>query len=305
MNPSGNLIVVSAAAAAVIALASCSSQRPPFKDADSITIRLKPGFETDYAIHRVWKATPKQTGNGNQIHDLKVQVLEAKAPPRDALQIRVSEFKGVDLAHQETKHLADMAPLIAKQWNIRPFDGDGVKGPWNYEGAPVNTGWAGMMVDKAIGCFEIGFLELHYPGRPVEIGEEWTANLRIGDEAVRAIDCTLTQGGTVQCAYGLESVDRKANTANISFHCAGTVKARRQLPGYPRVDWATEDVVQSGQWVIDLSRGMPISFHADRTQKLNFDGRESVESSVTDVRALKVTRPVVTNWRPGTPAKAI
>jgi len=284
-------------------VSGCSGHDPSAATASSdFSLRFdlsKPVNQT-YEIHREWKAMPKNTGSGNQVHDITVRVqgagLKAGAASDAHLPItlKVAHFSGKDLDGGETNHLRKIASEIETQTLHRPFTSLGPTGDWE-SGGSNNAGWAGMMADKAMGSYEIGFMDVSYPSEPVHVGSKWTKEIPFGDEVLYRGDRVADEihdlkGNQVHCTFELRKLDPIKRTATIAYSGSTKITFSYQA-SYPQADGSLPkanpdlfiDERQEGEWDVNLDTGLPIRFTAKRTTKENFGSaaKESTESTVT------------------------
>lgn len=236
-----------------------------------------------YSLHRVWEAAPRKSGNGNQIHDFEVLV-DASSTGTSAFEVsmQVQKFHGVDLDKSETGHLRQIAPEVNKIRLIQRVGALGGGQGWHSPGY-TNSGWAGMMVNKALGFCEVGFMDLSFPMKPVPVGGGWESRIHVGDEALDGGFVTNVSGQNPSCQFRLEDVDAAHNTARISFSYATRITANYEDPFDHKLKSLAHPDQGSGYWTIDLGSGLPKTFHADRRTSQNNQGAIESEHTVTDV----------------------
>ena len=263
-----------AAALATIALASCSKKNEatrssppsPIGPTYPLAFQVQSQFSKTYTLHRVWKADPPGSGNGNYIQDFTPCVTEFK-PVIDAAH--GNDFSDVVIAVTKVGgknpgfNVRQMTPEIEKTKMLRKFTQNGAQPGWSFEGFG-NSGYSGMMTSKAIGLYEVGFLELSYPKDPVPIGGTWTALVHVGNEAYDGQYVTDVRGNEATCTYRLEAVDAAKHTAEISFSLDASISATTVSPPGAAEKLALHDSGK-GKWIIDTKSGLPISFESSRT----------------------------------------
>ncbi len=213
-----------------------------------------------YDIHRVWKAIPVNTGNMNQVHQLRVSVTPVGSE-RGRLKFAITRFEGH--AKGEDKHLKEMAKEIMKDHWLRRFDLTGADPDYKFQSSN-NAGWAGMMADKACGLYDVGFMDIHYPVGPVRVGSIWKYSVHLGNEGLEGKMTNWVRGNNELCSYRLDSVDTKHQRAKISFSVSATITANRT--DFDRKAPITYSMTEqhSGSWTVDMKTGIPISYSAKR-----------------------------------------
>ena len=245
------------------------------------------GTAARFHIHRTWKAIPANSGNYNQIHDMDVIVarvpIEANPNPKEpSYFVAIKKFSGKELSGGETKHLAQIAPEICKMIMIRKYNDQGFEGEWE-DISRTNSGWAGMMASKALGLYEVGFMNVAYPPSPLKRGSNWTRSILAGDESSNSYVIKNLTGTHALLHYTVRSIDSRSHTAVIDFATGSriTYESKEQHQGIPNRTVRREK--QSGYWKVDLRDGMPLTFHADRVTSNSYDGVVETEATVTDV----------------------
>jgi hypothetical protein len=244
-----------------------------------------------YIVHRSWKAVPKGRGNGNQVDDLTVRLLAnplAKGPAdaKYGFLLSVLQFEGKDLDGSETKHLKEVAPIVQKNKMSRIFKSLGPTSVWKMT-TSNDAGWAGMMADKSLGLFDIGFLDVVFPEEPVHIGSRWARDIPFGDELLYRNgkpnpEAQDVKGGIAHCIFELRNFSLKSKTAAISFSGSSVTTMKNQsIFGSGR---GTERIIekQSGKWVVNVETGLVLSFHAKRTKTELYDDKTTIETTVTN-----------------------
>jgi len=237
-----------------------------------------------YHIHRVWRAVPPNSGNGNQIHDMEAEATLHKTKSGNELELAVTRFSGIDLSGGESKHLREIAPEVQRIRIARSYSGNLVQGGWSFVGRS-GSGWAGMMTAKALGMYEVGFFELAYPEYKLSVGEQWNAKVLVGNEGLRAPGVRNLKGTPATCTYSLRSIDLSKRTATIRFLCSARITYEYKAIEDGRVRPIVEVDEQSGLWTVSLTTGMPLRFHTERKVATTSQGHTEVESTTTDVRA--------------------
>lgn len=233
---------------------------------DRYQLRFQPPKESRYAIHRVWRSNPPQSGNGSQTHNFDIVV----SPGDRQLRLGFTSFSGHDDKPADrgiAKGLANLKKNIKGLRLVRGSSSDGVGGPWQFDRGN-NTGWAGMMSAKACGMYEVGPFELHYPKDPVGVGSAWKAQVHLGDEGLDSDQMNWVKGNDPLCTYRLDAVDAKSNTAKISFHVETKVTGNLNDIFTKKPVTISQTEKLSGSWTIDLRTGMPLRFSSSRIVKV-------------------------------------
>jgi hypothetical protein len=246
-----------------------------------IKLRLIAPAKAIYRVERHWRATPKHSGNGNQDHVLRIRL----AVSRHQEDVSIIDFSGTDSARYEDRHLKEIAPEVQRIRIARVVSELGLAGARQRWGGE-NAGWAGAMVDKALGAYEVGPFDLSFPREPISVGASWTYPLRLGDESFfSSPDMARFDDIWTVIRFRLKKVDLKTRRAQIEFSAKGRPSAvyRRSIL-YPRHQ-VQLDVVQTGIWTIDLDSGLPVRYESSRTEKREGLGLDETErTSTTMVR---------------------
>lgn len=252
---------------------------PPLQG-EALHLKFQPGQKTQYRIHRVWRATPADAGNGNQTHDLQIAL---SSPTAKHLMITFLDFQGhadAPIDRGISKGIAQNGRAIRNLRLVHDSGRDSRLPQWEFEGGN-GAGWLGMMSAKACGQFEVGPFELHYPKEPIPVGTGWRAPVRVGNEGIDGM--VWAKGYVPMCAYRLESVNTKANTARITFKVVANITAGyKDFTGRP-LPYA-EKVTQSGEWTVKLSDGTPTRFRSKTIRQAS--PQKVIETATTDLRRI-------------------
>jgi len=248
-----------------------------------------------YAVHRVWTATPP-SGGSNQVHDLLVQaetnaVASTSGQHWTTVDLKILKFSGRDLSGTETAHLKQIAPEIEKEDFYRDFHRK--RTPMVWQGmATSNSGWAGLMAAKAIGMFEVGFLDGKLPSSSPAVGQTWTEDIPFGDDAIYGPegfrpDIHDVKGTTAHCRFTVKSLDAATHSATVTFTGTANISLsyRDVFTGKPGRMTTAE--TQSGEWTLNLETRIPRRFHADRTSKSSAPNGTATTRTVTDVKLVE------------------
>ncbi len=276
----------------VVSIGSVLGARAASSNGIQLLLNVTVPVNHTYKVHRIWKATPKGSGNGNQIHDLVVKLgsSELQATPSvgtTKFELTILRFSGKDLDGDETAHLKQIATTVQGEKIGRNFNSHGPIGTWAMT-TWNNAGWAGMMALKSLGLYEIGFLDAVLPRTQVHLGSQWSSDVPFGDEGIYQDgkfrpDVHDVRGNIALCTYELKGIDPHGKTATVSFSGTSTSTMTYDSPfgkGKAKVKIIEK---QSGKWVLSLKSGFPESFHAERRIILIYDKQTATEETTTDV----------------------
>ncbi len=164
----------------------------------------------------------------------------------------------------------------------RRFASWGPVDSWEFSGGN-GSGWAGMMVAKACGMYEVGPFDVPFPPNAIRVGSSWTSPVHLGNEGFDSSKTQSVKGNNPLCTYHLESVDPARQLVIISFRVEARITSTFYSSFDKKIDAYNHTVKQSGTWTIDLESGMPRRYDSKRFSVTD-DGhptRPELESTVT------------------------
>jgi|GEM_PF-2787643 len=279
---------------AVVAAALADGVKSPASHASPVELRfhIAAPLTLKYKVHRVWKTTPTEYAS-DQVHDISVEVTAeppANATGRTRIDLKVLHFTGVDQTHQEGVHLKKMAPVVEKLRLLRSFSPKGAVTSWDWMTSNDSL-WVGMMTAKALGMFEIGFLDAALPDGPVQVGSRWTKKIPFGDEGIYSdkgfrAEIHDVKGNEADCTFKVQGLDLVRRTVTLGFFGKADSSYVYDSWDHKKLPMKTSET-QSGSWVLNLDTGLPIKFHADRRVIRLEPSPRSTASSVTDIVLVK------------------
>lgn len=225
------------------------------KDAAPVTLRLRLTEGESYAFESVIKqtATGPVASEMNQKLVTTVTVKDATGGTyRTTSSISDVEVSGTGMGPAQQKQVIDQ--LKAVKIDLEYDDlGQSVSSK------PAGDGAASQFA-ASMGAQGVGFLGLHFPSRPVKVGDKWNVEFDIKQVLGSMLANLKTKGETViPIEYTLKSFAERSGkeVATIAFRMEGTVEFEVDRPGTPAAAVRLE-TKSAGEYVVDASTGIPL-----------------------------------------------
>lgn len=262
-----------------------------------VTLRLKPLNEPiKFHLVRQQRTLKHQVPQYKTNLDLSFD-LTIKRTTKNEYEIVPSNGDGLDLDKNQSNHLKKMASMLSKSaLSITLGEAGSTSDPLFYEAN--DSGWVGAILLKALGMYELGFLDTNLPADPVEPGDKWHQQIDYAEEVKQteansadlfphiksSVKIAQTGSNAEYTLIKIESIEGR-QIAEISFNSSATVQFdhKHSLMG----DSSYKQIFkEQGLIKLDVETGWPVEFKMVRTIDTKSATVASVEESTTIVQRI-------------------
>lgn len=258
-----------------------------------VTLRLKP-LNEPIKFHLVRQERTLK----HQVPQYKINLdlsfdLTVKRKSGNEYQIMPSNGDGLDLDKTQSKQLKKMAAILSKApLNITLAENGAARYPKFIQAN--DSGWVGAIVLKALGMYELGFLDTILPDNPVEPGAKWNQHIDYAEEVKDTEKNLAEQFPNIKSSVTIDQTGPKAEytlikiesiegrqIAEISFKSSGKVHFdhKHALMGNSSYQ---QIFTEHGLIKLDIETGWPVEFKMVRS----VDTKSATVASVTESTTL-------------------
>lgn len=144
---------------------------------------------------------------------------------------------------------------------------------------------AGSMA-AGMGAQGVGFMGLHYPSKPIKVGDKWEATFDLKDVLGSVMAGLKPTGETkIPIQYSLKALESRSgkSVALITFSMVGDLAFAVDNPQGKAMELKMKST-SKGEYVVDVATGIPLESSTDGQNELSVTGRSFIQKMKIDVK---------------------